>query len=181
MTGGPRLPTPCSCITRQGIPCNLHGRVSPACVLPLRISLRIHHHGRARSSNRSQLIGTTRSAEEDCHPPQQKPSWQAWPNSPMMVLVSPRRHTRRIALLLAPGVYAYPGNSCWRIVYGRCGINATTTVGVFRTFISTPVAFFRAHTLILFTGLDPVSYRVTHGLTLARAAPPFIAINQSQA
>jgi putative DNA primase/helicase len=76
--------------------------------------------------------------------------------------------------LLAPGVYAYPGNSCWRIVYGRCGINATTTVAQNRTFISTPVAFFRAHTLILSTGLDPVSYRVTHGLTLARAAPPFI-------
>ena len=92
-----------------------------------------------------------------------------------MVLVSPRRHTRRIALLLAPGVYAYPGNSCWRIVYGRCGINATTTVAQNRTFISTPVAFFRAHTLILSTGLDPVSYRVTHGLTLARAAPPFIS------
>jgi hypothetical protein len=43
------------------------------------------------------------------------------------------------------------------------------------------VAFFRTTAFILSMGLDPVSYRVTHGLTLARAAPPFIAINQSQA
>jgi hypothetical protein len=48
-------------------------------------------------------------------------------------------------------------------------------------YIFSGVAFFRTTPFILSAGLDPVSYRVTHGLTLARAAPPFIRHNQSQA
>jgi hypothetical protein len=48
-------------------------------------------------------------------------------------------------------------------------------------YIFTGVAFFRTAPFILSVGLDPVSYRVTHGLTLARAAPTFIRHQQSQA